>query len=44
MHVTDFPFKRTGEWTEGKFCHTLASLGGSSNNFGTLGAKSPSRE
>jgi hypothetical protein len=39
--VTDFLLKQTGEWAEGKFCHTLASSGGSSNNFGTLGGISP---
>jgi hypothetical protein len=43
MHVTDFSSKQTGDWTKGKFCHTLASSGGSSNNFGTLGGKSPPR-
>jgi hypothetical protein len=43
MHVTYFPSKQTGNWTEGKFCHTLASSGGSSNNFDTLGGKSPPR-
>jgi hypothetical protein len=40
-HMTDFLSKQTGDWTEGKFCHTLASSGGSSNNFGILGGKSP---
>jgi hypothetical protein len=42
-HVTEFPFKLMGEWTEGKFCHTLASSGESSLNFGTLGGISPGR-
>jgi hypothetical protein len=39
--MTNFPFKQTGEWTEGKFCHTLASSGGLSNNFSTLGGLLP---
>jgi hypothetical protein len=43
MHVTKFPFKLTGKSTEGKFCYMLASSEGSSNNFGTLGGKSPDR-
>jgi hypothetical protein len=43
MHMTDFPSKQTGNWTEGKFCHTLTNSGGSSNNFDTLGSLLPDR-
>jgi hypothetical protein len=43
MHLTEFPSKLTGEWTDGIYCHTLTSSGGSSNNFGTLGGKSQPR-
>jgi hypothetical protein len=38
--MSDFPSKRTGDWTEGRICHTLASSGGLCTNFGTLGGKS----
>jgi hypothetical protein len=37
LHVTDFPYKQIDEWTKGITNHTLASSGGSSLNFGTLG-------
>jgi hypothetical protein len=41
MNVTNFPFKLMGKWMDGMYYHKLASLGGSSTNFCTLGAKSP---
>jgi hypothetical protein len=44
MHVTEFPSKLMGERTYSIYCHALTSLGGSSNNFGTLKGKSSSRE
>jgi hypothetical protein len=37
LHVTDFSSKRAGDWTEDKFCHTLASSRELYLNFGTLG-------
>jgi hypothetical protein len=40
LHMTEFPSKLTGEWMDGIYCHTLVSLRGPFNNFGTLGAKS----
>jgi len=43
LHMNDFPFTQTGEWTEGITCHKLASSGGSSLNFGTLGGILPQR-
>jgi hypothetical protein len=42
-HMTNFPSKQIGDCTESIFCHTLASLGGSSLNFGTLWGISPGR-
>jgi hypothetical protein len=42
-HVTEFPSKLTGEWTDGIYCHTLTSSGGPSNDFGTLWGKSSYR-
>jgi hypothetical protein len=43
-HMTYFPSKQTSDWTESIFCHTLASSGWSSLNFGTLWGISPGRE